>query len=237
MYPGPLAAPVLGFLREYGREIPDEATITPAFVSVPGAGPMVALGAHHTGSIEEAERVLAPLKMVAAPVNDAKVVSVPYLEFQKQWDQDARQRIHGYLKSGFIAELSTELVEAVMGAITGKDMPPGQSIVLVNVGGAIARVAPEHTAFPHRGAAYAALFDLRWTDPALSEGIVSWARSAWQRIEPHARGVYSNFTANEDAQSRLQETYGVNLPRLIELKRKYDPTNLFRLNVNNEPKA
>jgi FAD/FMN-containing dehydrogenase len=235
MYPGPIAPTVLGFLRQYGRELPDEATITPVFVSVPGAGPMVALAVHHTGSVEDAERVLAPLKTVAAPVNDAKVVSVPYLEFQKQSDQDSRQRVHGYLKSGFIRDLSPALVEAVMASVSGKDVPPGQSIVFVNVGGAIARVDPQHTAFPHRGAAYAALFDLRWTDPALSDGIVSWARATWQRIEPHARGVYSNFTASEDAQSRLQETYGVNLPRLVELKRRYDPTNLFRLNVNIAP--
>jgi len=237
VYPWPLAGKMLAFLREYRRELPDEATVSPAFIALPDGNRILTLAMHHTGSVADGERVLEPFKKVAAPVNDAAVAPVPYLDFQRRWDSDSKQRVHGYLKSGFASELTPELADAVMKAVEDKDMPTLQAFVLVHTGGAAARVAANATAFPHRDAAYAALIDMRWTDAAQTDQYVGWARRAWQHIAPTLRGVYSNFTSSEDAQERLKETFGVNLPRLVELKRRYDPTNLFRLNVNIDPKA
>jgi len=235
VYPWPLARKMLEFMREYGPTLRDEASITAALLATPDGQRVLTLAMHHTGSLSEAERVLEPLKKVAAPVNDARVADVPYLDFQRKWDDDARVRLHGYLKSGFVRELTPGLVEAAITAVEDPAMPVLQPLVFVHTGGAIARVDARATAFAHRDAAYAALIDLRWSDAAQSESHVGWARRAWQLLEPHTRGVYSNFTSNEDAQERLREAYGANLPRLVELKRKYDPTNLFRLNVNIEP--
>ena len=127
--------------------------------------------------------------------------------------------------------------EAMVAAIADETTPASMPITLPQVGGAIARVDPRATAFAHRDAGYAVLFNLHWTDPAQSDRIVAWARATWKRIEPSMRGVYVNFTSTEDAELRLRETYGVNYERLVELKKKYDPTNLFRLNVNLAAKA
>jgi len=234
VYPWPLARQVLDFMGDYGPSLPDAAYFTPLLAPSPN-GRVLVIATHHTDSAAGAETAIAPLRKFG-PVNNPTVVETPYAQFQKQHDQSAASLVHGYLKSGFVKKLDARFNAAIIDAMEDP-AAPGLPVFLVQSGGAIARVDSAATAFPHRDAANAVLFNLTWKDPAKSDAIIAWARGAWKRIEPSLRGAYVNFTAVEDAQSRLRDTFGANLERLQSLKQKYDPTNLFRLNVNLAPKA
>jgi FAD/FMN-containing dehydrogenase len=229
VFPWPVAKQVLDFMGDYGPTLPDAAYFTPVLASSPN-GRILVIATHHTDSAAGAEAAIAPLHKFG-PVNHPTVAETPYAEMQKRHDKAAERLIYGYLKSGFVIKLDPQFNAAIIDAMEDP-AAPGLPVTLVQAGGAIARVDSAATAFPHRDAANAVLFNLTWTDPAKSDAVVQWARSAWKRIEPSMRGTYSNFTAVEDAQDRLRDTFGPNLERLQSLKKKYDPTNLFRLNVN-----
>jgi FAD/FMN-containing dehydrogenase len=116
--------------------------------------------------------------------------------------------------------------------------PSSGAIVLVHQGGAISRVKPEATAFWHRDAGHSVLVDVDWDDPhdqAESARNINWARKAWKALEPLTDGFYVNTMAADDPHQRVRATYGANYPRLVALKDKYDPTNLFRRNANVAP--
>jgi hypothetical protein len=103
-------------------------------------------------------------------------------------------------------------------------------------GGAIARVAPDATAFPHRAIIATMLLNALWdatVDPAPH---IAWLREYWRTLEPHTRGFYTN-DAIEESQRAIDDNYAGNLRRLVALKSRYDPTNLFRLNANIVPAA
>jgi hypothetical protein len=99
------------------------------------------------------------------------------------------------------------------------------------LGGAIARVKPEATAYWHRDARHQVLLAGFWDAPR------QWARRGWEAIEPQTEGFYVNLMAPDEGASRIRATYGGNFDRLAALKRRYDPTNLFRLNANIPPAA
>jgi len=111
-----------------------------------------------------------------------------------------------------------------------------QAVSLPQGGGAIARVKPGATAFAQRAADCNVFVFTRWDDPALSPAVSEWTRGAWAKIEPHTRGFYVNEFGEGDA-ARLSTAYGANFERLVALKTKVDPNNLFRLNANVAPKV
>jgi len=105
-------------------------------------------------------------------------------------------------------------------------------VVLDQLGGAISRVGPNETAFPHRAWPYNLLISSAWADPAESERNIRWTREFYAAMEPQlARAIYVNYMyLDDESEQRAREVYGQNSERLAELKAKYDPTNLFRLN-------
>ena len=102
-------------------------------------------------------------------------------------------------------------------------------------GGAIARVKPGATAFAQRAAPHNMFVISRWDDPAQSEAVGNWTRGAWKKLEPHTHGFYVN-EFNDDS-ARMRDTYGPNYDRMVALKTKFDPDNLFRMNANVAPKG
>jgi len=102
------------------------------------------------------------------------------------------------------------------------------------MGGAVAHVKPEATAYWNRNAKYAFIMLGHWTDPTRDAAHVEEGRHIWQAIEPYTQGYYVNADPSAE-EKRLHATYGDNYPRLVKLKNKYDPTNLFRLNANIKP--
>jgi FAD/FMN-containing dehydrogenase len=108
---------------------------------------------------------------------------------------------------------------------------------MAHAGGAIARVKPEATAFLHREAAYSLVIMGFWDKPEDAEPSTQWARSTWRTLEPMTSGFYVNEVAHDDPDRRIRTNYGANYDRLVALKNKYDPMNLFRLNANVKPTA
>jgi hypothetical protein len=144
---------------------------------------------------------------------------------------------HG-TRTYFKAHLYDELPDAALEAVHVRTplMPPGRSqVILVQMGGAVARVADDATAFGGRKAAFQSLIVGIWEDDAGKDGAVRWVRDTWAALEPFAHGAYINLSDEQD-ESALRTTYGAaKYARLKELKRKYDPANLFRLNQNIAP--
>ena len=104
------------------------------------------------------------------------------------------------------------------------------------MGGAVARVKPDATAFWNRNSNYMVMLHGAWMDPSLDSVAVESGRHIWQALEPYTRGHYVNAEPGAEGQ-RLRDTYGDGYPRLVKLKNKVDPTNLFRLNSNIKPTA
>jgi hypothetical protein len=124
----------------------------------------------------------------------------------------------------------------MVSAVADAKLPVVQGVSTQHAGGAIARVKPEATAFAQRRIQHNLFLLSVWDDPALSDAVGEWQRATWKTIEPHTRGFYVNEYNVDDA-ARLRTTYGDNYARLVDLKTKYDPDNLFRLNANVAPKA
>jgi FAD/FMN-containing dehydrogenase len=139
-----------------------------------------------------------------------------------------------YWKSSYLKELSEEAIEVLAEYVS--EMPsPTTGVGLQQMHGAASRVDPTATAFPHRDEHYDFLILSQWADPAESERNVEWTRSLFGAMEPFFEGgVYVNNLGDE-GEDRVREAYGANYERLLALKGKYDPTNLFRLNQNIKP--
>ena len=160
---------------------------------------------------------------------------IDYVALQRSGDGDEKRAIGSYTKTGFVKKISPQLIDA---AITGLEENPARTTTVgfQHCGGAISRIAPDATAFPHRGIHATSLLTADWlaaTDPAPH---LEWLRKYWLAIEPHTAGFYTNDVIDE-TQKQVDENYLGNYPRLVALKTKYDPTNLFRLNANVKPKV
>jgi hypothetical protein len=139
-----------------------------------------------------------------------------------------------YWKSHDFHELSDGLIDVLIDA--GRRIPdPQTEIAFAQVGGAISRVPNDATAYGHREAQFVLNVHGRWSEPAKDKECVAWARGLFDAAAPYSTGaVYVNFMT-QDEQDRVRAAYGPNYDRLALLKRKYDPTNLFRMNQNIKP--
>src|SRR4029079_14595461 len=134
------------------------------------------------------------------------------------------------------ASLSDAALDVAIGAADGLPGPQCE-IFIAQLGGAMARVAPQATAFAARDARYIMNVHGRWSDPADDAGVRAWARRVFEQAAPHATGSgYVNFLT-EDESERVAASYGANLARLRAAKRRFDPHNLLRMNLNIEPAA
>jgi FAD/FMN-containing dehydrogenase len=230
-FPLDQARTVLTALMEFTENLPEEMYVA-AYVARFGKQPVVGYEAFYSGAPSEGVRLLAPLQKLGKPVHDDVAVK-SYVAAQ-----DATGKIRAtpservrYLKSGFVDEMSTKLIDE----IARYESSPAvvDSIVLFRHGGAVGRVKPDATAFWNRRMKYTVLLLGSW-DRAHNDESVKTARAFWGGLEPFTRNYYVNTDVYE-GEARLRATYGDNYPRLVKLKDKYDPTNLFRLNANIKP--
>ena len=131
-------------------------------------------------------------------------------------------------------EVTPRLIDTVVDHLEAGPAPRCLASFL-QLGGAIARVKPEATAYWHRAAAHQVLLAGFWDAPADADAPRQWVKTGWERIEPLTEGFYVNLGAGDESAHRIRGTYGGNFDRLSELKRRYDPANLFRLNANIPP--
>ena len=177
--------------------------------------------------------MLGPLGSFGRPVL-RQIGPVPYADWQRGPDPGFPPgRLH-YWKAGWLRNLTDAAITTLLDRL--RSMPSSFSgIGLQRMGGAAARIAPEATAFAHRAEQYDMLILSQWADPADSERNIAWTRETFAAMEPHlADAVYVNNLGDE-GQARVQAAYGANYGRLVEVKRRYDPDNLFRLNQNVVP--
>jgi FAD/FMN-containing dehydrogenase len=233
---------VLRRYRDWAAECPDELMtivvqrLAPPLPVVPPelvGRPVIALAGCYAGPVDDGERVLRPMRGFGSPVLDL-FAPKPFLAHQQMFDPSFRRGCWYHVRSCDVAALTDEVIDIV--AEHGRRISsPLSSIALWQMGGAVARVAEDATAFSGRSAGFT--FNINGNTPT-AEGFDEqrqWARDYWAALSPFHTGVYVNFLM-EEGQARVRQAYGgAQYERLAALKRAYDPTNLFRLNQNISP--
>jgi FAD/FMN-containing dehydrogenase len=240
----PATREVLRGYLDYVATAPDDLTTianlmhAPPFPHVPPervGEPMLSILVCWTGDMAEGERALAPLRALATPVADA-VAPMPYPTIYQFTAHQAAP--HGAsLRMMFAHDLSDAALDASLAALHSATSP--YSIIQFRgLGGALARVSNDATAFAHRDKRYFVAAIAVWLDAAEDAAVHSaWTTRLWEAIRPEGSGVYVNFLENEGAE-RLRDAYPpATLARLAEIKRKYDPQNMFRFNQNIRPRT
>jgi len=247
-YPLEEIAQVMRGWRDYTASAPNEVTsvcvsITfPANPELPEAvhdRPVVIVGGVYAGDVEQGMRATAPLRSLGTPLFDMSGPT-PFAHVQTGFDAlFPRNVLRAYWKSQYLDELTDEAIDVV--AAKALDRPAPLTLVnMFHMGGAIADVDPEATAFATRTAPYMASIDGMWTDEVSDDEGVAWVRSAWEEISRYGTGdVYLNFTglAGEAASAGVDSAFGRNLRRLAEIKAVYDPDNFFHMNNNILPEG
>lgn len=237
------AGDVLRFFRDFVAEAPDEVGIManlrlapalPLFPEQLHGRPIVALVVCYAGPVDEGAEVLRPLRRFKTPALDS-VGPKPYVAHQAMFDPAYPHGRHYYWKSWKLPPLTDSAIDVIVdqaAAITS----PLSAIPIFTLGGAVARVDDEVTAFTGRGAAHDINFVASWLpDDPEPERHKAWARAAWEAMRPFGDGVYVNFMSDEPA-PHVQVAYGGRTyARLAALKSKYDPSNVFRFNQNIAP--
>jgi FAD/FMN-containing dehydrogenase len=236
------AKKVLTFYKDFAASAPDEFVcwfVLRKAPPLPFLAPewhgkeILALAMCYSGDLAKGEEVMKPLRAFGSPLADI-VAPTPYVGWQQVLDPLLTPGARNYWKSHDFAAVTDGLIDTLIEA--AQRIPdPQTEIGFVQLGGAVSRVAHESTAYSHRDGRYVMNVHGRWADPADDEKVISWARGLWQATKPYSTGsVYVNFMT-QDETDRVRAAYGANYDRLVALKTKYDPTNLFRVNQNISP--
>ncbi len=234
IHPFDRATNVLRFYREFAADLPDELTTGVGILRGPDGNLVVAMVVCYAGSLDEGRRVLAPLRRFGPPLADT-IAPVPYTTQQTMLDAAFPYGRLNYWKSVLTDELNDEVIAALV-HFGGRMPSPLSAIPIMDFHGAYRRVGKTETAYYHRDLRYDIVIAANWTDRADSERNVQWARELYEALQPHLpRGVYVNDLDCDEGADRIRHAYGENYERLATLKRKYDPTNFFRVNQNIRP--
>lgn len=237
------AQELLQFYREWARGLPDELTTMVAFLTAPPAPfvppplqgtKMIAVAMCHCGAVEEGAALIKPLREFAPPAIDL-LGPIPYTALQSMFDASVPRGLLSYWKTEYLRGLDDGAID-ILTEYAGKMRAPLSALHIHHVEGVVNRVNPDSTAFARRDAPFILNMIGGWTGAAGSDANIAWVRETAQAIQPHATGAaYLNFLGDEGA-ARIQAAYGAEkYARLISLKNKYDPTNIFRLNQNIKP--
>jgi len=208
---------------------PDKLHLGPLLVTHPELGPMVGVEACWCGDHAEGAKLLEPIARLAKPLTGT-FEPKPYLDLQLT--ADPNKRSSHYLKSGNVTALDDGVIEAVLDHYAAD---PGVVIFFQQLGGAFSRVGETETAFSHRNALWAIGIMADFQDPSDYQKYRGIVQKQFEKLEPMTIGYYTNF--NEEGEMATEKNYAANRRRLQQIKAKYDPDNLFRLNANIKPLA
>jgi FAD/FMN-containing dehydrogenase len=248
IYGGPMffevtdAADILRWFREFIVDAPEAFGGFPAWQIAPPlpfipedrhGDTLLAFVACWSGPPDQGEQMLRPLHDVA-PVVAELVGPMPYPALNSAFDGLYPPGLQHYWKTNFVKELTDDLIDVHL--THGPNVPAVTSTMhIYPINGACHRVASDETAFAHRDATFAMNIAGMWPDPADNEANIAWVREYYDATVPHSEeGGYVNFMAGDD-QDRIRANYKGNYGRLVEVKRTYDPANLFHVNQNIEP--
>ena len=242
MWPIEKASEVLRFYRDWIEEAPDELT---TIVVNRKAPPLPAIPQHlhgkrvvivaccYSGSIEDGERAIAPLRKFGTPVLDL-CAPKPFVAHQAMFDPSFAHGLWYYFRSCDVDRLSDEVIDITVDHCMRIESPMS-GCPIFHLGGQVARVGEDETAYSGRGAGHTFNINGITTDAEGFDEERTWARRLWAALEPHHTSVYVNFLMDEGEQ-RIRQAYGPKkFDRLRELKNKYDPANFFRFNQNISP--
>jgi len=243
LYPYSGARDVLGALFELGSKAPDELYLSGGITVVDPSGPVapgryVEIEVVYAGKPSDGEKLLAPLAKLGKPALDTTAVK-SYVVAQLGPTGAAPPAMPAglgfYVKSGFLNKIPDTLITELIHAA---DNAPEwfNGIGLGTLAGATARIKPDATAYWNREAQWDLIVFAVWADHSQDQRNAAVMRDLWKPFDPFTKGYYVNTEPSED-EKRLRGTYGDNYPRLVALKNKYDPSNLFRLNANIRPTA
>jgi FAD/FMN-containing dehydrogenase len=238
-------AEVLRLAREVIAKLPPEVNIIAGAVNAPPAPfvpeqyhfqPGYALLVTGFGSAEEHEQVLSEVRTALPPLVDF-ASPMPYTALQQLIDEANAWGFHSYDKGFYLDDLSDEAIEVITEYVPRKQSP-GSVLLFYRLDQAYSQVAEDATAFSgSRAPGYAGFIIAVCPTPEMLEHDRAWVRSFWDALVPHSRGIGSYVNAISDAgvDDRVRASYGAKYDRLAEIKRKYDPDNVFHHNANIKP--
>ena len=243
LYPGQRAAEVLAAAVALGDDAPRALALVAAVVCAPPAPfvppdyvgrPVAGIATAYLGDPADGPEALAPLRGLGPPVADTLGV-MRYTDLQRMFDDATPPGLQYYVKSDFLAGLDADALSQLAGYGTAPSSPRNQ-VLLRRLGGRIGDIDPFATAFAARNAEHMLLLAAAWSDPAENSAPHrDWVRGTWEAMRPWACGTYVNHLGEEGA-ARLREAYPpTTWHRLIALKQRIDPTNLFAHNQNIPP--
>ncbi|MGE0719136.1 MAG: FAD-binding oxidoreductase [Alphaproteobacteria bacterium] len=237
-YPFSAARDMMHFYRDATKSLSDDMTLFAGFVHAPdGSGTkLAAMVMCHVGPADEAAAAVEGIRRFATPAMDA-LGPIPYSALNAMLDGAYPAGARNYWKSSFLSRLDDAAIDAMIAAFAGCPTPMGQLLV-EHFHGAVTRVGPTDTAFPHRTTGYNLLALSEWMEPAHDAGCIAWARDSHASMQPFAgAGRYVNYLTDDERADAIGEAYGPNYRRLQQVKSRYDPGNFFRLNQNVVPAA
>lgn len=242
LYPFERAGELLRWFRDTFPKTPDELMCFPFFIRIPpldvfpeSSHGQLALDfvVAYMGDPQEGERYLSPFREHGDPILDA-VALQPYTALQQAFDAGMGKGNRWYSRSQHMDALPDEAIDTLLAQM---DPFPGEltAVYFVPQGGAVGRVAPDAIAYPHRSSAYELHIFPGWMNEAQDAEIMAWADALHQAILPHGNGgVYVNLLGDGE-EDRVKAAYGPNFQRLGQVKKTWDPENLFRRNHNIPP--
>ncbi len=238
IHPMERAREVVGFFREFSADAPEElcclltlrlAPPAPFLTKEVHGKPIVGIAVCHSGSLEDGARAVRPLKEFGNPLADI-IRPKPFVVHQTLFHAAMAPGRHYYWKSEYLPEFLKAAGNVLMDHAL-KITSPHSSILVFQLGKALARFGETDMPAGNRNAASS------WEDPTQTEEQIAWARGCWSAMQQFSTGgVNVNFLTGEEGNQRVRAAYGsANYERLVELKNKYDPQNMFRLNQNIPP--
>jgi FAD/FMN-containing dehydrogenase len=235
-HPFEAAKDVLRFYREFTASVPDELMVWAGLIGAPdGSGALLAVYAIcHVGDPDQAEKDIAPLREFGSPVL-VQVGPMPYPVMNTLLDEGFPDGAPNYWKANFLSGLEDELLDIAVAQFE-KTPSPLNAILFEHFHGAVTRVKVADTAVPHREKGYHLVMPSVWLDPAETVANVAWTRETYDAMRPYYRDArWLNYLDDDDRSDAVRNAYGANYDRLLELKRRYDPSNVFHLNHNITP--
>ena len=233
LYPRSAAVEVIRFFRDFIETAGDELTAYVALLHAPDGAPLVGVVPCYCGDIQAGERTLQPLRKFGAPVVDT-IRPQPMPEMQSLFAPSFPDGNYNYWKSTLQRNLSDDAIAAIV-EHGNRMTSPLSALVIEYYGGAAGRVPKDATAYPHRDLPWDILFIAQWTDPAQTTAQRDWARYGEEILRPFSANAHMLSALDIESEEVIHTAFGSNLPRLAAAKKKYDPTNFFRVNPNIRP--
>ena len=234
-HPFAVARDVLRHYRDVTAAVPDPLTVFAGLLHSPdGAAKLAGMVACHAGPLAEAARDVAPIKEFGQPLVDA-LGPISYEQMNTLLDAGYPRGMLNYWKSSFLDTLTDDAIDTLVDCYARCPSPSAQ-ILLEHFHGAATRVPVDQTACPHRTAGYNFLVLGQWSQPEDTERCTAWVRETFAAMQPFRAGArYVNYLNDDEGDDPAAAAYGPNYARLREVKSKYDPGNVFRLNQNIPP--